>query len=130
MSTDVIPATGTGTLMITLEDVNDNAPDIVEKNARFCNEDTIPVQLAVTDKDSEANAAPFSVRLVGESGSDWTARMNSTGEVSFICVSICFPYIFYNTTFHSLLTWRERERSRDQWGYTFNTCTRFYFICW
>ncbi|KAL2088485.1 hypothetical protein ACEWY4_015384 [Coilia grayii] len=76
---DVVPATGTGTLMITLEDVNDNAPEIVDENVFMCNMDTIPVLLGVTDKDSEENGAPFRVKLSEESANDWTAIMNDTG---------------------------------------------------
>lgn len=33
---DDVPATGTGTLEIKLEDVNDNIPSINERNIRVC----------------------------------------------------------------------------------------------
>lgn len=35
-SPDDVPATGTGTLIIQLEDVNDNAPTIEERSIRVC----------------------------------------------------------------------------------------------
>ncbi len=35
-SLDEVPATGTGTLMIQLEDVNDNAPTIEEREFMVC----------------------------------------------------------------------------------------------
>ncbi|KAJ8417812.1 hypothetical protein AAFF_G00226550 [Aldrovandia affinis] len=78
-----IPATGTGTLMIELEDVNDNAPIIEERMVTVCNQDSQPVLLSVTDRDGPGFAAPFRVELQGSSQSIWTARMNDaqTGVV-------------------------------------------------
>jgi len=74
----MIPATGTGTLMIQLEDVNDNAPAIVERMVEVCNEDPQPIMLTVTDKDTAVNGAPFQVSLKGDAAGNWTARMNGT----------------------------------------------------
>ncbi|KAG9352498.1 hypothetical protein JZ751_020912 [Albula glossodonta] len=73
-----IPATGTGTLLIELEDVNDNAPIIEERKITVCNQDSQPVLLSVTDKDGPGFAAPFRVDLQGSSKNNWTARMNDT----------------------------------------------------
>ncbi|XP_052318067.1 B-cadherin-like isoform X18 [Oncorhynchus keta] len=75
---DEIPATGTGTLIIELEDVNDNAPTIDESVIRVCNKESSPQLLSVTDKDSAGFAAPYTVQLQGSSHSNWTARMNDT----------------------------------------------------
>uniref|UniRef100_A0A8C7QT12 Cadherin domain-containing protein n=1 Tax=Oncorhynchus mykiss TaxID=8022 RepID=A0A8C7QT12_ONCMY len=75
---DEIPATGTGTLIIELEDVNDNAPTIDESVIRVCNKESSPQLLSVTDKDSTGFAAPYTVQLQGSSHSSWTARMNDT----------------------------------------------------
>ena len=36
ISPDEVPATGTGTLIIQLEDVNDNAPIIEQREIRVC----------------------------------------------------------------------------------------------
>lgn len=73
-----VPATGTGTLMIQLEDVNDNAPIIVERVIKVCNKESAPQLLSVTDKDGPGFAAPYSVSLDGQSKTNWTARMNDS----------------------------------------------------
>ncbi|KAI4812239.1 hypothetical protein KUCAC02_023643 [Chaenocephalus aceratus] len=75
---DEIPATGTGTLIIQLEDVNDNAPTITERLIRLCNKEPASHLLAVTDKDGPGFTAPYSVSLQGPSKSNWTARMNAS----------------------------------------------------
>ncbi|KAM9365016.1 blastomere cadherin [Pholidichthys leucotaenia] len=76
---DKVPATGTGTLIIQLEDVNDEAPTIVEYNFTVCNKDPAPQLLSVTDKDTGPDHnAPFSVSLRATSRSNWTAVMNET----------------------------------------------------
>uniref|UniRef100_A0A8B9J5K3 Cadherin-1 n=1 Tax=Astyanax mexicanus TaxID=7994 RepID=A0A8B9J5K3_ASTMX len=75
---DTVPATGTGTLVITLEDVNDNAPIIEERVIRLCNRDPAPVLLSVTDKDGPKFAAPYTVELQGDGSKNWTARMNES----------------------------------------------------
>lgn len=75
---DEVPATGTGTLIIQLEDVNDNAPTIEERDIRVCNKKTAPTLLSVSDRDGPGFAAPYSVSLQGMSKTNWTARMNGT----------------------------------------------------
>uniref|UniRef100_UPI0037E8DC42 cadherin-1 n=1 Tax=Semicossyphus pulcher TaxID=241346 RepID=UPI0037E8DC42 len=75
---DEVPATGTGTLIILLEDVNDNAPTIVERRIEVCNKDTASQLLSVTDKDGPGFAAPYRVSLHDMSKTNWTARMNET----------------------------------------------------
>ncbi|XP_070834244.1 B-cadherin-like [Chaetodon trifascialis] len=75
---DDVPATGTGTLVIKLEDVNDNPPTIEERQIKVCNKETAPQLLSVTDKDGPGFAAPYSVSLQGLSKTNWTARMNDS----------------------------------------------------
>lgn len=75
---DEVPATGTGTLEIKLEDVNDNAPTINERDIRVCNKEPGSHLLTVTDRDGPGFSAPFSVTLEGSSNSNWTAKMNDT----------------------------------------------------
>ncbi|GAA6084928.1 B-cadherin [Tachysurus ichikawai] len=75
---DVLPATGTGTLIIELEDVNDNAPTIEEREINICNKDSAPRTLAVVDQDGPGFAAPFTVELQGDGKNNWTARMNDS----------------------------------------------------
>ncbi|XP_037321858.2 B-cadherin isoform X1 [Pungitius pungitius] len=75
---DDVPATGTGTLIIQLEDVNDNAPAIEERAIKLCHKNSAPQLLSVTDKDGPGFAAPYSVSLHGLSKTNWTARMNES----------------------------------------------------
>ncbi|KAM9493060.1 B-cadherin isoform 2-T2 [Clarias gariepinus] len=75
---DALPATGTGTLLIELTDVNDNAPTIEEREIAVCNKESTPVTLSVTDKDGPGFGAPFSVVLQGDSKNNWTAKMNDS----------------------------------------------------
>ncbi|XP_053731548.1 cadherin-1 [Synchiropus splendidus] len=92
---DEVPATGTGTLMIQLEDVNDNAPTIVERTFRVCNKKTVPQLLSVTDKDGPGFAAPYSVSLQGASRSNWTARMNDSKTGIIVNLATELPQDFY-----------------------------------
>ncbi|XP_066569846.1 cadherin-1 isoform X1 [Amia ocellicauda] len=71
---DEFPVTGTGTLIIHLEDVNDNAPTIDQREITFCSEDPQPVQLSFTDRDGPGNAGPFRVEVRGCSRNDWTVE--------------------------------------------------------
>ncbi|XP_063348317.1 B-cadherin-like [Pelmatolapia mariae] len=75
---DAVPATGTGTLIIQLEDVNDNAPIVEQHKIMVCNKDPAPQLLSVTDKDGPEFGPPYSVSLQGMSETDWTARMNDS----------------------------------------------------
>ncbi|XP_076841545.1 cadherin-13 [Brachyhypopomus gauderio] len=77
------PATGTGTLIITLEDENDNAPYVQPAVARVC-EDAKDVNVAVIgvrDRDIYPNAEPFRMELGKQPGLDKTwriSRINNT----------------------------------------------------
>ncbi|KAM9815116.1 cadherin-13 isoform 1-T1 [Syngnathus typhle] len=77
------PATGTGTLVIHLEDYNDNAPFVVPSVARVC-EDAHDMNVAIVggrDKDLPPNGAPFKIELGKQPGLDKTwkvTRVNST----------------------------------------------------
>ncbi|KAM9351937.1 cadherin-13 [Symphorus nematophorus] len=77
------PATGTGTLIIHLEDYNDNAPYVIPSVARVC-EDAHDMNVALVggrDKDLPPNAAPFKIELGKQPGLDKTwkvTRVNST----------------------------------------------------
>ncbi|XP_024864249.2 cadherin-1-like [Kryptolebias marmoratus] len=75
---DELPATGTGTVFITLQDVNDNAPVIQEREFTMCNNDPQPQLLSVTDKDGPGFTYPYSVTLVKTAETNWTAKMNGT----------------------------------------------------
>ncbi|XP_037539093.1 cadherin-13 [Nematolebias whitei] len=77
------PATGTGTLIIHLEDYNDNAPYVIPSVAQVC-EDAHDMNVAIVggwDKDLPPNAAPFKIELGKQPGLDNTwkvTRLNST----------------------------------------------------
>ncbi|XP_027882022.1 cadherin-1-like [Xiphophorus couchianus] len=73
---DQIPATGTGTLILTLKDVNDNAPIIEERSIIVCNKKPAPQLLTVTDKDGPGFASPYSVSLRDSAMANWIARVN------------------------------------------------------
>ncbi|KAK9972669.1 hypothetical protein ABG768_025958 [Culter alburnus] len=81
---DKLPATGTGTLIIELSDVNDNAPVINERNIKICNRGSAPVLLSITDKDDPSNAGPFTVETQGETSRNWSAMMNDTSTGVFL----------------------------------------------
>uniref|UniRef100_A0A673G6N2 Cadherin-1 n=1 Tax=Sinocyclocheilus rhinocerous TaxID=307959 RepID=A0A673G6N2_9TELE len=81
---DASPATGTGTLIIELENVNDNAPFINERNVRVCNRGSAPVLLSITDKDGPPYGAPFSVETQGETSKNWSTSMNDTSTGVFL----------------------------------------------
>ncbi|KAK6314388.1 hypothetical protein J4Q44_G00158470 [Coregonus suidteri] len=83
VNNDEIPATGTGTILIELVDVNDNAPTIDESLLKLCDQDPRLVRLAVTDRDGPGFAEPFRVEpLEGYSFCKyWYAQMDKTGTV-------------------------------------------------
>ncbi|PKU28883.1 hypothetical protein llap_20813 [Limosa lapponica baueri] len=64
------PATGTGTLHITLEDVNDNVPSLYPTLAKVCEDakDLRVVVLGASDKDLHPNTDPFKFELNKQSG--------------------------------------------------------------
>ncbi|XP_067256347.1 cadherin-1-like [Chanodichthys erythropterus] len=84
MDDDNPPATGTGTLIIELSDVNDNAPVINERNIKICNRGSNPVLLSITDKDVPPNAGPFTVETQGETSRNWSAMMSDTSTGVFL----------------------------------------------
>ncbi|KAM6946121.1 cadherin-13 [Aplochiton taeniatus] len=77
------PATGTGTLVVHLEDYNDNAPYVFPSAAQVC-EDAKDMSVAVVggrDRDIYPNAGPFKIELGQQPGLDKTwkvTRLNST----------------------------------------------------
>ncbi|XP_073714944.1 cadherin-1 [Misgurnus anguillicaudatus] len=88
-------ATGTGTLIIELEDVNDNAPYINEREIKICNQEAPPVLLSITDKYLHPNAGPFSVETQGDTRKYWTARMNNSGTgIELILNTMLMPGVY------------------------------------
>ncbi|XP_042294224.1 cadherin-13 [Sceloporus undulatus] len=76
------PATGTGTLQITLEDVNDNPPSLYQTVSSVCEDmKDVKVILGALDKDIHPNTEPFKFELSKQSGQDkvWKiTRINNT----------------------------------------------------
>uniref|UniRef100_A0A8C4X7X2 Cadherin-1 n=1 Tax=Erpetoichthys calabaricus TaxID=27687 RepID=A0A8C4X7X2_ERPCA len=78
------PATGTGTLVLLLEDVNDNGPVVdVVGDVHFCNQKPPPQEFSVVDPDSVGNAGPFRAELLREARMNWAVSMNDTGNTVF-----------------------------------------------
>ncbi|KAK7169693.1 hypothetical protein R3I94_000053 [Phoxinus phoxinus] len=90
------PATGTGTLIIELEDVNDNAPVINERNIKLCNRGSGPMLLSITDKDGPSFGGPFNVIPIGESSKNWSTEMNATSTGVFLTLKIPLEQGDYN----------------------------------
>uniref|UniRef100_A0A673N6L6 Cadherin-1 n=1 Tax=Sinocyclocheilus rhinocerous TaxID=307959 RepID=A0A673N6L6_9TELE len=80
VSVDDEPATGTGTLVIKLLDVNDNAPVLEEHRVPMCLIEPKPVRLTITDPDGPGNGPPFIIELNTEYQSNWTIISNSSSR--------------------------------------------------
>ncbi|NXY00094.1 CADHK protein, partial [Centropus bengalensis] len=69
------PATGTGTLLLTLLDVNDHGPEAEPRDVTICNRSPQPQVLTVTDKDLPPNTGPFRAELAHGSGDSWAVEV-------------------------------------------------------
>ncbi|XP_015423296.1 PREDICTED: cadherin-3 [Myotis davidii] len=74
------PATGTGTLLLTLVDVNDHGPVPEPRHITICNQSPVPQVLNITDKDLSPHASPFKAQLTQDSDIYWTAKVNEKGD--------------------------------------------------
>ncbi|NP_001352785.1 uncharacterized protein LOC793186 precursor [Danio rerio] len=75
------PATGTGTFMIKLLDVNDNPPVLEQHKVQMCSTEPKPVRLTITDADEPENGPPFTTELHEEFKSNWTISSDSNSSV-------------------------------------------------
>lgn len=76
------PATSTGTLIIHLSDVNDNAPVLEQRKIQMCSTEPEPALLTITDQDGPGNSLPFHVELHSEYQNNWTVIVNSSGTTT------------------------------------------------
>ncbi|NXF53169.1 CADH1 protein, partial [Oceanites oceanicus] len=68
-------ATGTGTLLLLLQDVNDNGPMPEPRIFDICSRQPEEQTLTIVDKDLPPNTYPFHAALEHGSGANWTVRV-------------------------------------------------------
>ncbi|XP_036297259.1 cadherin-1 isoform X4 [Pipistrellus kuhlii] len=76
------PATGTGTLLLVLSDVNDNAPVPEPRTLEFCQRDPQPHVINIVDPDLPPNTSPFIAELTHGASVNWTIEYNDPGRES------------------------------------------------
>ncbi|KAM6300614.1 cadherin-1-like [Aegotheles albertisi] len=69
-------ATGTGTLLLQLLDVNDNAPTVEPRSFDTCNREPEEQMLTIIDRDLPPNTSPFRAELGLGSGANWTVSVD------------------------------------------------------
>ncbi|NXD74769.1 CADHK protein, partial [Eolophus roseicapillus] len=74
------PATGTGTLLLTLLDVNDNGPEAEPRDVTICSRSPQPQVLTVTDRDLPPNTGPFRAELIHGSRDSWDVEVGDEGD--------------------------------------------------
>lgn len=72
-------ATGTGTLLLILTDVNDNAPIPDPRNVNFCQHNPQPHIINIIDPDLPPNTSPFTAELTHGASVNWTIEYNDPG---------------------------------------------------
>ncbi|XP_063801993.1 EP-cadherin-like [Pseudophryne corroboree] len=76
---DGIPfATGTGTLILQLSDVNDNGPVPSPRSFTMCNQNPEPQEFSISDADLPPNTYPYRVELSHGSDMAWEAEVKGT----------------------------------------------------
>uniref|UniRef100_A0A2K5Y9D4 Cadherin 3 n=1 Tax=Mandrillus leucophaeus TaxID=9568 RepID=A0A2K5Y9D4_MANLE len=74
------PTTGTGTLLLTLIDVNDHGPVPEPREITICNQSPESQVLNITDKDLSPHTSPFQAQLTDDSDIYWTAEVNEKDD--------------------------------------------------
>ncbi|XP_012586083.1 PREDICTED: cadherin-3 isoform X1 [Condylura cristata] len=74
------PTTGTGTLLLTLIDINDHSPVPEPLEITICNQNPVLQVLNITDKDLSPHTSPFQARLTHDSDIYWTAEVSEKGD--------------------------------------------------
>ncbi|NXI71548.1 CADH1 protein, partial [Anseranas semipalmata] len=70
-------ATGTGTLLLLLQDVNDNGPTPEPRIFDICSRQPEEQTLTIVDKDLPPNTYPFQAALEHGSSTNWTVKVTS-----------------------------------------------------
>nr|XP_025975476.1 cadherin-1 [Dromaius novaehollandiae] len=78
MDSGVPDATGTGTLLLVLQDVNDNGPTPEPRFFDICNRQPEEQTLTIVDNDLPPNTYPFQAALEHGSSTNWTVKV--TGQ--------------------------------------------------
>ncbi|XP_075694659.1 cadherin-1-like [Rhinoderma darwinii] len=68
-------ATGTGTLQLTLLDVNDNGPFLDEPEIVMCLRDPNPLLINITDRDEKPFTDPYAAEINREARDNWTSTV-------------------------------------------------------
>ncbi|KAF3817705.1 hypothetical protein GH733_012992 [Mirounga leonina] len=77
-------ATGTGTLLLILSDVNDNGPIPEPRNMDFCQKNPQPRVINIIDPDLPPNTSPFTAELTHGASVNWTIEYNDQAHESLI----------------------------------------------
>lgn len=72
-------ATGTGTLLLFLSDVNDNGPVPEPRKMDFCQRNPQPHIIDIIDPDLPPNTSPFTAELTHGASANWTIDYNDPG---------------------------------------------------
>ncbi|XP_041114367.1 cadherin-4-like [Polyodon spathula] len=83
-------ASGTGTLQIYLIDVNDNAPELLPREAQICEKpNTNAINITAADADMDPNVGPFVFELSSRVRRNWTISRLS-GDYAQLSLRIMF----------------------------------------
>ncbi|XP_008068240.2 cadherin-1 [Carlito syrichta] len=77
-------ATGTGTLLLILSDVNDNGPVPEPRSLEFCQRNPQPHVINIIDPDLPPNTSPFTAELAHGASVNWTFDYNDPAQESII----------------------------------------------
>ncbi|XP_066440072.1 cadherin-1-like [Eleutherodactylus coqui] len=71
-------ATGTGTLLLALQDVNDNGPFLENENVVWCLKNTEPLLVNIIDRDENPFKDPYKADINREARENWTVTVLHT----------------------------------------------------
>ncbi|XP_045299255.1 cadherin-1 [Leopardus geoffroyi] len=77
-------ATGTGTLLLILSDVNDNGPVPEPRSMDFCQKNPQPHIINIFDPDLPPNTSPFTAELMHGANVNWTIDYSDQARESLI----------------------------------------------